>query len=383
MPAAPARLLVLTHHFTHGHGGTPESVRLLAELAARVSTIELDVLCAEGFFTNVARFADLPREPGQPVKPSALPLRDYAGLFVAGPWNRMAPLLVLRARLAGLWISYAAKGGMAPIEFERTRDLKKFPYLFLVEGPMARLCHQIVYSSDLERDHFRLPAVFRPRRAAVLAEPFIGPPLADQAPPAVAREANELVLGFLAEIAPRKGLLELLRGCLELRRRRVDIPFRLVIAGQARPGSEAYMAEVEQACRDLGPQARLVGPKRGAARDAFYETIDMFVMPSRFESFGLTPLEALWHGVPALCSPHLGMLQYLSDPRPFPRFDDLSPPAIARTLEQAYEARADLAGVAAAMRGRLIDAFAGDEFVAGFLSCLMRQRAGGAALEAG
>src|SRR5450432_1328161 len=97
MPSSGQRILILSSFFTEGHGGTPESVLLLArQLAA------LDLAC-NGLCRNVGRLAQLPRAHDGTFAPAgALKLQDYGGVLVAGSWNRRAPRLVLRAWLEGL-----------------------------------------------------------------------------------------------------------------------------------------------------------------------------------------------------------------------------------------------------------------------------------------
>ena len=44
----------------------------------------------------------------------------------------------------------------------------------------------------------------------------------------------------------------------------------------------------------------------GERKAAFFALADLFVFPSRFESYGLTLLEALASGLPAVCLDHVG-----------------------------------------------------------------------------
>lgn len=323
------RILVLSNFFTQGFGGTPESVLLLArELPA--SAITVDVFCNMGLLRDVQVLDELPGADDAGAFSKAVPALDcYAAVFVAGSWNMRAPFLVLRAALAGIPVTYAAKGCLCRIEFERLRDVKRIPYFFLVEWLVFALARRIVFSSNAERRASVLPAWLWRRRAVQLEEPFRGGAVGT-----VAAASTVPTLGFLAEISSRKGLFELIEGLGHYLAHHRKLPVRLRIAGEARRGSEAYL----ESCRKLavrnGAAACIewLNPVRGQDRKDFYRSLDLFMCPSRFESFGLTPLEALWQGTPACLGPDLGVLEYLRPETPFLRLPSLRKEDIANAI---------------------------------------------------
>lgn len=75
---------------------------------------------------------------------------------------------------------------------------------------------------------------------------------------------------------------------LAVLRREVDPAFRLTIAGPT-----AYRGEVP-------PGVRFVGRLPLDRVSALYAEHDLFVMPSRFEAFGIAFVEALAHGIPCI-----------------------------------------------------------------------------------
>ena len=139
----------------------------------------------------------------------------------------------------------------------------------------------------------------------------------------------------MAEIAPRKGLLELIAGFGAFQIAHPGSDLRLRIVGQARIGSEDYLARCKALAAENGSQARIewCAPIRGSARDGFYAGLDLFVCPSRFESFGLTVLESLWQGTPVCGGPDLGVLEFLSPDAPVLKLHSLLPADIASGLE--------------------------------------------------
>ncbi|MGB5146632.1 MAG: glycosyltransferase family 4 protein [Porticoccaceae bacterium] len=104
-------------------------------------------------------------------------------------------------------------------------------------------------------------------------------------------------LGFISNIAPKKGVFEFLdlMSAVDL----ADLPLHARLAGPFQD------ADTEQAVRErLGslPQVEYVGPQYGAAKDAFYAGIDVLVFPTRYENEteGIINHEAMSHGIPVI-----------------------------------------------------------------------------------
>jgi glycosyltransferase involved in cell wall biosynthesis len=328
MPSSGRRILILSNFFTEGHGGTPESVLLLARQLAALD-LACDVLCGDGVCRNVGRLARLPRaRDGMFAPAGALELQDYGGVLVAGSWNRRAPHLVLRAWLKGLPVIYTAKGCLSRIEFTRLRDMRRVPYLLLVEVWLLLVARRIVFTSAAEQRACVMPRWLWRRKAMLIPEPFEGSDLS------AGSACSSKAIGFMAEISPRKGLLELIAGFGAFLATHPDSALRLRIAGQARIGSEDYLARCKALAADNGSQSRIdwCAPVRGSARDAFYAGLDLFFCPSRFESFGLTVLESLWQGTPVCAGADLGVLEFLSPDAPVLKLPSLQPADVASGL---------------------------------------------------
>jgi glycosyltransferase involved in cell wall biosynthesis len=328
LPAGSRRILILSNFFTQGHGGTPESVLLLARELARAG-IATDVFCNKGLLCDAQLRRELPAADDLAGFSAQRPdVASYAALFVAGSWNRRAPLLVLAAARKGVPVTYAAKGCLCRAEFERARDMRRVPYLLLIEWLLLALARRIIFSSRLEQQASVLPRWLWRKKAVHLPEPFWS---AQAAPP---DENSVPTLGFLAEISPRKGLFELIEGLGQYLTMRPNAVLRLKIAGSVRKGSEHYFERCRTLAQRNGAAAHIewCDPVRGAGRDAFYRSLDVFVCPSRFESFGLTPLEALWRGVAVCAAPGMGILEYLQPDAPVLRLSTLGKDELARAL---------------------------------------------------
>jgi len=121
---------------------------------------------------------------------------------------------------------------------------------------------------------------------------------------------NARVLLTLSRISPEKGQDVLLRA-IEQWERRADFPAHplyLFICGEAAfMQGEKFLARLKKLAARL-KRTRVIFPGHvtGERKQAFFALADLYVFPSRHESYGLTLIEALAAGVPAVCVDHLG-----------------------------------------------------------------------------
>ena len=308
------RVLTVAHRFCLGFGGIPESLLLLAREFEKLG-LQLDVLSKDGLVEAAGRLDRLPPQNDAKSRPApgdlkGLELGGYACVFIAGAWNPIGWWVAAQARWKGVRLVYTPKGNLARAEFKRPRDIKKFPYLASIELSLLAMSQRIIFSSELEAQSSLLAGLFR-NKSIILPEPFVGPTLADVQP----RRPGPIRFGFMAEIAPRKGLAELTRAFVAWQATDGAPPAELYVAGAPRPGSERYRDKVVQEAAAAPGRIFFRGALRETERENFYEDIDYFVCPTRFESFGLTPLEALWHGKPVMVTDKLGALEFISDRR--------------------------------------------------------------------
>jgi glycosyltransferase involved in cell wall biosynthesis len=254
---------------------------------------------------------------------------------------------------------------MGRADFRHLRDIKKIPYFFLFEIFLLLWARAVVFSSSAERDNCVAPKFLWKHKQAIAPEPFLPPEHAapPQAPP------TGLVLGFLAEIRPLKGLRELVEAMALL----VACPgaetVRLRIAGVPRPGSEKYLASIRAFAeqRGLSDHLEWIGGVRGASkRSDFYDSLSLFVCPSKSESFGLTPLEALWHGVPVVMGANIGVRSYIPPDAPVVVFDKVVPEEIAAALRDLIPQGENLRITAMKWRGRRLPGLAREELAVRF-----------------
>jgi glycosyltransferase involved in cell wall biosynthesis len=128
---------------------------------------------------------------------------------------------------------------------------------------------------------------------------------------------NAKVLLTLSRISPEKGQDLLLNALLEWERRDDFPPYTLwlFICGDAAfMQGQRYLEKLRKLAARLR-RTRVVFPGyvTGERKRQFFALADLFVFPSRHESYGLTLLEALAAGLPAVCLDHLGARSVMRD----------------------------------------------------------------------
>ena len=147
-------------------------------------------------------------------------------------------------------------------------------------------------------------------------------PVPERADPAALRAELGIppqarVLLTLSRISPEKGQDLLLEALLEWEQRD-DYPqdsLWLIVCGDAAyMQGRRYLAKLKTLASRLR-RTRVVFPGHvtGERKRAFFALADLYVFPSRHESYGLTLLEAFAAGVPALCVDHHGARGVMQD----------------------------------------------------------------------
>jgi glycosyltransferase involved in cell wall biosynthesis len=103
---------------------------------------------------------------------------------------------------------------------------------------------------------------------------------------------SEIVIGHLANNSAEKGTVDLVRASERLWSR--DQQFRLVLAGPEMPSFRRFISGVQS------DRITRLGWLSDQARRDFFAGIDVLVLPSRSDSFGLVLLEAWANGVPVV-----------------------------------------------------------------------------------
>jgi glycosyltransferase involved in cell wall biosynthesis len=116
-------------------------------------------------------------------------------------------------------------------------------------------------------------------------------------------ETGEFVIGYLARIAPEKGLHVLCDAYRLLRERAPERKVRLEIAGYLAPEHREYLSRIEQQVSEWGlsGEVRYHGVLDRAAKLTFLRGLDALTVPATYdEPKGLSLLEAMASGVPVV-----------------------------------------------------------------------------------
>lgn len=112
---------------------------------------------------------------------------------------------------------------------------------------------------------------------------------------------------FIGRVVPQKGLFFLIDTAARVAQ--IDPQVRFIIAGDGTPDGNILPEIIEEVARKgLERQVIFTGWVNGDAKKQLYKTCQLFVMPSPSEPFGLTALEAIRSGVPALASDTSGFI---------------------------------------------------------------------------
>lgn len=114
------------------------------------------------------------------------------------------------------------------------------------------------------------------------------------------------LIGCFGRIRPQKGQDLLVQAALELLPSRPDV--HIVFTGRATKEFEPFQADLEAKLVEAGLADRVTFLGELPWEDVvkLYQTLDLFVAPARWEGFGLTPIEAMSCGTPAVACHEVG-----------------------------------------------------------------------------
>ena len=141
---------------------------------------------------------------------------------------------------------------------------------------------------------------------------------------------HDFRVGFLGRLDPKKNL-ELVIDALAL----LSEPVTLQVAGD---GPRAYRESLVSRAQSRGVETRVRwhGFVEDATKRQFLASIDVLVMPSTFECFGVSAAEALAAGVPVVVSPHVGVADIVVEYR-CGHVVPATAPEIARALRELID----------------------------------------------
>lgn len=178
---------------------------------------------------------------------------------------------------------------------------------------------------------------------AIHVEPFTRPPSRSSSGP--------VRILFVGMLCARKGLDELCEALKQLVREGVG-GFQVdLVGGEEVIGDGKRYRELFHRA-GLDTRARFHGLQSGEAKLEFYRRADLFVLPSRSESFGIANLEAMASGLPVISTRTGAIPEYLESGIHGLLVEPGDASGLARTLRQLLEDPACRARLGAAARER-------------------------------
>ncbi len=166
-----------------------------------------------------------------------------------------------------------------------------------------------------------------------------------------------LLVGCFGRIRHQKGVDVLVDAFLALQ---ADIPdMQLVLTGRITQDNEAFWAEQQRKLEAAGVAGRvhLRGEVGWEDLVRHFQALDLFVAPARWEGFGLTPLEAMACGVPAVAGRVGAFEAQIRDGETGAIVDAGDPEKLAGTIAALVADRGALAAMGAAARAHVEAAF--------------------------
>jgi len=158
------------------------------------------------------------------------------------------------------------------------------------------------------------------------------------------------LLGVLADIRTQAGDPTEARDLLiEALATLIDLPWHLTIVGDARDPATAEQVRAAIDHHKLEPRTSLLGAVMAARLAQLYALSELFVLPSRYEGFGMAYAEAIAHGLPVIGTTAGAIPETVPDTAGvLVPPDDV--PALAAALRRLIESRRERAQLAEGAR---------------------------------
>lgn len=275
--------------------------------------------------------------------------------------NRLAGALARRQRLPHL----LAPCGMLAAKALGYHWWKKIPVRIWFQTRMLREASCLHAKSEEELRDIRRFGLHNP--VAVIPNPVLLPPLharmsAEEFRSTFGFASEKNILLFLGRLHQVKGVPRLIHAWAEVRE--FHTRWNLVLAG---PNEQNFRCEFEMlaAKRGCGDSVVFLGELDDRAKWGAYSAAQIFVMPSDFENFGNSIVEAMLSGLPVVTTTGTPWKQLPAENAGW--WVDPTPEALAGALREALETQPDRRKLMGEQAARLASQFHAQRVVASLL----------------
>ena len=235
--------------------------------------------------------------PASFPNPSAADLAETKRLLAAAPLH--APLLIDGLALGAMPVELVSALGQPilalihhPLCLEAGLTPQRAAELKASETAALKIARHVIVTSFATK-RILIADFGVPMTKITVAEPGTDPAMR------ASGTGTPLQLLAVGAVSGRKGYQVLIGALKPL----AELDWRLTIAG-ATDRDPATVARVEAAIAAAGfhDRVRLPGTVVPATLSKFYDTADLFVMPSLFEGYGMVLAEAMARGLPIICT---------------------------------------------------------------------------------
>ena len=281
--------------------GGPVSVFSAAVISVVAAGVDVECLTLDPLDKDITRFPDHERMVARGVKVHACrsvfrafgfllrSARTFDVVHVDGVFHPLCIVAVLVARVMGRATVMSPHESLTGEELRRTPSGARLALKRLLRSYYRKMIDCIVFSSALElRDSLCNST------AVVLQHPVLND--AEAAAPVEIREGfsvpGRIQLGYLGRFHFKKRLENIVTAAV----RTADV--ELIVAGSGPKEYEESLRELSRA----EDRVKWPGFVQKSQREDFFRSIDVLVLASEYECFGMSAAEALVRGIPVIVS---------------------------------------------------------------------------------